>query len=195
MDVNADTSSARARSILDDLIRQRQLMQGSAADASLIEANRLGIVYWQWQLSRALSAERAQAGTAAAAWTSGRAWTARSGICVSTGSKRVKAPKRSKARCLTSGWATLVGLVMNKKSSNYIKKTGCRSLYDSGSLISYAATLSSCPIIEKVSPSGSRSTMITSPSLNSPDRILSANGSCSSRWMVRLSGRAPKLGS
>ena len=66
MDVTADTSSARARSILDDLIRQRQLMYGSAADASLIEANRLGIVYWQWQLSRALSVEREQSDAAAA---------------------------------------------------------------------------------------------------------------------------------
>ena len=58
MDLSPDISSAQARSILDDLIRQRQTMRGAAADASLIEANRLGIVYWQWQLSRALSAER-----------------------------------------------------------------------------------------------------------------------------------------
>jgi hypothetical protein len=65
MDVSATSSSARARSILDDLIRQRQLMHGSNADASLIEANRLGIVYWQWQLARALSAEREHAGAAA----------------------------------------------------------------------------------------------------------------------------------
>jgi hypothetical protein len=65
MDVSADSSSARARSILDDLIRQRKLMHGSDADASLIEANRLGIMYWQWQLSRALSVEREQSGAAA----------------------------------------------------------------------------------------------------------------------------------
>ena len=65
MDVSATSSSARARSILDDLIRQRQLMLGSDADASLIEANRLGIVYWQWQLARALSTERERAGAAA----------------------------------------------------------------------------------------------------------------------------------
>jgi hypothetical protein len=65
MDVSAETPSARARSILDDLIRQRQLMRGSDADASLIEANRLGIVYWQWQLSRALSVERELADAAA----------------------------------------------------------------------------------------------------------------------------------
>jgi hypothetical protein len=65
MDIGAESSSARARSILDDLIRQRQLMYASDADASLIEANRLGIVYWQWQLSRALSVEREQAGAAA----------------------------------------------------------------------------------------------------------------------------------
>lgn len=63
--MSADSSSARARSILDDLIRQRQLMHGSVAEASLIEANRLGIVYWQWQLTRALSAERKHTGAAA----------------------------------------------------------------------------------------------------------------------------------
>ena len=65
MDMSADSSSARARSILDDLIQQGKLMHGSNADASLIEANRLGIMYWQWQLSRALSVEREQSGAAA----------------------------------------------------------------------------------------------------------------------------------
>jgi polyhydroxyalkanoate synthesis regulator phasin len=50
-------SADQARSILDDLIRQRQHMRGESADASLLEANRLGIVYWQWQLSRALAIE------------------------------------------------------------------------------------------------------------------------------------------
>jgi len=36
-----------------------------------------------------------------------------------------------------------------------------------------------------------RSTWMVSPSWNSPPRILTASGSCSSRWMARLSGRAP----
>ena len=66
MDVTGESSSARARSILDDLIRQRQRMTGANADASLIEANRLGIVYWQWQLSHALSVERERSSGAAA---------------------------------------------------------------------------------------------------------------------------------
>jgi hypothetical protein len=53
--MNGDRATAeRARSILGDLIRQRQSMRASAADDGLLEANRLGIVYWQWQLNRAL---------------------------------------------------------------------------------------------------------------------------------------------
>jgi predicted nucleotidyltransferase len=47
-----------ARSILNDLIRQRQRMRDSEANASLLEANRLAIAYWQWQLTRALERER-----------------------------------------------------------------------------------------------------------------------------------------
>jgi hypothetical protein len=55
--MSGDRATAeRARSILGDLIRQRQGMRASAADAGLLEANRLGIVYWQWQLNRALGA-------------------------------------------------------------------------------------------------------------------------------------------
>ena len=57
--------SEEVRSILDDLIRQRQRMQFDAADAGLLEANRLGIVYWQLQLARALSAEHARTQSAA----------------------------------------------------------------------------------------------------------------------------------
>ena len=53
--MNGDSATAeRARSILADLIRQRQGMRTSVADEGLLEANRLGIVYWQWQLNRAL---------------------------------------------------------------------------------------------------------------------------------------------
>jgi len=35
------------------------------------------------------------------------------------------------------------------------------------------------------------STRTVSPSVNSPRSSASANGSCTSRWMTRLSGRAP----
>ena len=46
----------RARAILDHLIRQRQSMRSLPVDEGLLEANRLGIVYWQWQLERASGA-------------------------------------------------------------------------------------------------------------------------------------------
>jgi hypothetical protein len=49
-------SEVKARSILDDLIRQRQRMRAESADSGELEANRLGIIYWQWQLNRALKA-------------------------------------------------------------------------------------------------------------------------------------------
>jgi hypothetical protein len=52
--------SERARSILGDLIRQRQLMRSDPADEGLLEANRLAIVYWQWELSRSLLVEHGQ---------------------------------------------------------------------------------------------------------------------------------------
>ena len=58
-------SSADARSILNDLIRQRQRMRDGEPNSSLLEANRLAIVYWQWQLTRALDAERGQAAAVA----------------------------------------------------------------------------------------------------------------------------------
>lgn len=65
--VNGDgiVSSADARAILNDLIRQRQRMRDTEPNPSLVEANRLAIVYWQWQLTRALDSERG--GTAAVA--------------------------------------------------------------------------------------------------------------------------------
>jgi len=50
-------TSSEIRTILDDLIRQRRHMD-EAADPGLREANRLGIVYWQWQLAQARAAER-----------------------------------------------------------------------------------------------------------------------------------------
>jgi hypothetical protein len=46
------------RLILADLVHQRQRLRGAESDASLLEANRLSIVYWQSELSRALLAER-----------------------------------------------------------------------------------------------------------------------------------------
>ena len=53
--MNGEPATAeRSRSILQDLIRQRQAMRTAGVDEGLLEANRLGIVYWQWQLNRAL---------------------------------------------------------------------------------------------------------------------------------------------
>jgi hypothetical protein len=55
--MSADPATAeRARLVLGDLIRQRQGMRDADVDERLLEANRLGIVYWQWQLARALGA-------------------------------------------------------------------------------------------------------------------------------------------
>jgi hypothetical protein len=57
--VNGDgaVSADAARSILNDLIRQRRRMRETEPNPSLLEANRLAIVYWQWQLTRALDAQ------------------------------------------------------------------------------------------------------------------------------------------
>jgi len=64
--MNSDPATAeRARSILGDLIRQRQGMRAAAADEGLLEANRLGIVYWQWQLNRALGSASGKSKAAA----------------------------------------------------------------------------------------------------------------------------------
>lgn len=41
-----------ARSVLDDLIRQRRRLRFESADPGLLEANRLAIVYWQLQVAR-----------------------------------------------------------------------------------------------------------------------------------------------
>jgi hypothetical protein len=57
--MSGDPAAAeRAHSILNDLIRQRKGMRHAGADEGLLEANRLGIVYWRRQLTRALRAER-----------------------------------------------------------------------------------------------------------------------------------------
>ena len=51
---------SRIREILNELVHQRQSLRGSASrdEGLLLEANRLSIVYWQAELSRALLAER-----------------------------------------------------------------------------------------------------------------------------------------
>ncbi len=57
--MSGDPATAeRARLILNELIRQRRGMREAGVDEGLLEANRLGIVYWQRQLSRALGAPR-----------------------------------------------------------------------------------------------------------------------------------------
>ena len=54
-------AETHARSILSHLIRERQRLRQSDGDAGELEANRLAIVYWQWQVTRALQARRAEA--------------------------------------------------------------------------------------------------------------------------------------
>jgi hypothetical protein len=55
--VTDPVSTDTARAILNDLIRQRQQMQGTECDRSLLEANRLAIVFWQQELRRAIEAK------------------------------------------------------------------------------------------------------------------------------------------
>ena len=45
----------KIRAILDDLIRQRHAIEARGADEGLRQANRLGIVYWQQELRRAVA--------------------------------------------------------------------------------------------------------------------------------------------
>jgi hypothetical protein len=49
-------TAGRIHSILDSLIRERQRLRNAAYEESLLEANRLAIVYWQQELHRALAA-------------------------------------------------------------------------------------------------------------------------------------------
>ncbi|HTS74234.1 MAG TPA: hypothetical protein VMG74_11035 [Gaiellaceae bacterium] len=42
---------ARIRSILDDLLVQRRRLESSSGEKGLLEANRLAISYWEWQLA------------------------------------------------------------------------------------------------------------------------------------------------
>ena len=60
----ASEREARIRAILDDLHTQRRRMT-SATEKGLLEANRLGIVYWERQLSLCLAEERAHRNAAA----------------------------------------------------------------------------------------------------------------------------------
>ena len=63
--MSGDPATAeRARSILNDLIRQRQRMRAAGVDERLLEANRLGIVYWQRQLTRAFGRPALMGGSA-----------------------------------------------------------------------------------------------------------------------------------
>jgi hypothetical protein len=59
--VTDPVSTDAARAILNDLIRQRQRMQGTDCDRSLLEANRLAIVFWQQELRRAIEAKHGRA--------------------------------------------------------------------------------------------------------------------------------------
>jgi hypothetical protein len=64
MSAGTATQTAREstiRAILGDLIRQRRAIEARGADEGLRQANRLGIVYWQQQLRRAV-AEDARTG-------------------------------------------------------------------------------------------------------------------------------------
>ena len=55
--VTDPVSTDAARAILNDLIRQRQQMQGTDCDRNLLEANKLAIVFWQQELRRAIDAK------------------------------------------------------------------------------------------------------------------------------------------
>jgi len=59
--VTDPVSTDAARTILSDLIRQRQRMQGTDCDKDLLEANRLAIVFWQQELRRAIKATQGRA--------------------------------------------------------------------------------------------------------------------------------------
>jgi hypothetical protein len=57
--MSGDPAAAeRARLILNELILQRRGLREAGVDEGLLEANRLGIVYWQRQLAQASGAPR-----------------------------------------------------------------------------------------------------------------------------------------
>ncbi|HEY8647492.1 MAG TPA: hypothetical protein VIL77_16600 [Gaiellaceae bacterium] len=54
------SSESTMREILHDLIRQRHAIERTTGDRDLLEANRLGIAYWEGRLSRLLAEGRGQ---------------------------------------------------------------------------------------------------------------------------------------
>jgi hypothetical protein len=48
------TTVGRIHTILDSLIEERRRLRTGASDGSLLEANRLAIVYWREQLERSV---------------------------------------------------------------------------------------------------------------------------------------------
>ena len=64
-----------------------------------------------------------------------------------------------------------------------------------GHRLHYAFLVPAIALKTSFSPSSATSIWISSPAPNSPNRILSDNGSSTYRWIARFSGRAPKLSS
>jgi hypothetical protein len=52
--IGAGFTSARIREVLGALVHERQELRRQKARASILEANRLAIVYWQQRLARQL---------------------------------------------------------------------------------------------------------------------------------------------
>jgi hypothetical protein len=51
-------SVGRIHAILDNLIQERHRLRRDRSELPLLEANRLAIIYWQQELSRALAASQ-----------------------------------------------------------------------------------------------------------------------------------------
>jgi len=51
---------SKIRTILDDLILERRRLAATAPEAGLRDANRLAIVYWEWQLERCRAEARCE---------------------------------------------------------------------------------------------------------------------------------------
>ena len=58
MTVAPAEGSGRIREVLDALVHERQELRRTHAGETLLEANRLAIVYWQQKLNAGLAAER-----------------------------------------------------------------------------------------------------------------------------------------
>jgi hypothetical protein len=60
-----DRPQAQILELINALVRERQRLRAARESDDVLEANRLGIVYWQQQLARrALAARRGTSGTA-----------------------------------------------------------------------------------------------------------------------------------